>query len=134
MTDRGIGKLLGVGYSIDYIANYGQCSHKQVERVKQKNQMQFLTSEGETKTGEALQKALATVAQDKRELARDVRKNAPYAQHVTEQTKDDILKSDLRQADEIEAGMCNLSHFWLWQKVNMFFTGECVARWENKKE
>ena len=89
--------------------------------------MTFITSNGITKTGEELKAALKTVAENKRELAEAIYVFDNYASHVTEQTKHDIMIESKKQADEIENGQCNLSHFWLWQLVNEVFTGEKVA-------
>jgi hypothetical protein len=82
-------------------------------------------SNGVIHTGQPLKDALAKVAQDMRDLAHGIRTDDPYAVHVTEDTKDENLRQSLDLADQVEKGEVN--GFWLWQKLNMIFTNECVA-------
>lgn len=75
---------------------------------------------------EQLQAARDAVAEDWRELHRSIRKSDDYADHVTEEQKDDNLRRALATADGISAGKFD-NQFWAWQRINLKLTGECVA-------
>jgi len=49
-----------------------------------------------------------------------------YAPHVTMSTIEEMMEKQLANADKIRDGECN-HQFWLWQRINHAFTGECVA-------
>ena len=85
----------------------------------------FRTHTGETVDGERLTAALASVANDWRELAYAIRREDLYASHVTEGAKIAALSRALERADRIAAG--EIANFGTWQLVNMALTGECVA-------
>jgi len=93
--------------------------------------MEFTTSTGITKTKEELKAALKVVSKNKRELSEAIYVLDSYASHVTEQEKKDILAKGHKTADDIEAGNCNLTEFWLWQLINEVFTGKLVGYIEN---
>jgi hypothetical protein len=86
----------------------------------------FVTHKKEIKSGKELEDALRHIASDYRDNARNLRIEDPYASHVTEAEKDRILSDSLNLANQIERGE-GLNNFTVWQKVNHFFTGECVA-------
>lgn len=86
---------------------------------------QFRTHTGEVVTGDRLDAACKGVGQDWRDLAHSIRKEDAYASHVTEETKEKDLNRRLAQADQIDAG--TIDNFTIWQRVNEFLTGECVA-------
>ena len=85
----------------------------------------FETHTGEIVTGQPLQDALDKVASDWEELAKSVRKEDDYASHVSEFTKDDILRIQLVRAESIRNG--EIRSFAIWQRVNTYLTGDCVA-------
>jgi len=86
---------------------------------------QFRTHDGQVITGEPLQRALNHVANWYIENAYTVRTEDAYASHVSEERKELNLANQLALAERIRAG--NESGFWLWQRLNTFLTGECVA-------
>ena len=69
--------------------------------------------------------ALKIVAEKRRQQAYKERLE-PYASHITEERKDELLNKALRYADEIEAGEHNIN-FTVMQQVTFLITGECVA-------
>lgn len=86
---------------------------------------EFLTHTKEKVSGERLEQALLSVANDWRKLAHAIRKEDAYASHVTEEVKDQSLQKMLAEADRIEHG--EISTFTIWQRINEKLTGECVA-------
>lgn len=87
--------------------------------------IEFVTHTGEIISGERLQDAINNVANDWANLAYAIRKKDAYAPHVTEQQKDNQLIKMLVIAEEIRQG--NINSFTIWQRVNNYLTGECVA-------
>lgn len=87
----------------------------------------FVTHKNEKVSGEKLEKAVKAVADDWRQLAKDIRKEDAYASHVTESQKDDILRESLHQADLLENFQLDLHLFYIWQDINYKLTGECVG-------
>ena len=85
----------------------------------------FRTHTGEIVKGDRLVAALEKVANDWVKLAHDIREEDAYADHVSEETKDQILADDLRFAESVRAG--KPFGFTIWQRVNQELTGECVA-------
>ena len=73
-----------------------------------------------------LNKARNHVADWKIENAKGCRKQDLYAPHVTEEKKDYLLKKGLAYAEEIREGLHD-GNFTIWQRMNYFLTGECVA-------
>lgn len=84
----------------------------------------FTTHEGEVVTGQRLKAALNKVANDWATLARDIRDEDDYAEHVSERTKDEDMLAMLEKADRIRKGEVN--NFAIWQRVNTVLTGKCV--------
>ena len=58
--------------------------------------------------------------------AKAIREQDDYASHVSEETKDFLLCKGLDCAEEIREGKRD-HEFWVWQRLNTFLTGECVA-------
>lgn len=87
--------------------------------------LSFRTHTSEIVTGERLQAALDTVADDWAAMARAIHKEDAYAPHVTEATKADLLAKGLAFAGEIRRG--ETTGFTTWQRINTALTGECVA-------
>jgi hypothetical protein len=87
--------------------------------------IEFVTHTGEIVSGERLQDAINNVANDWANLAYAIRKENAYAPHVTEKQKEDALNKMLTSAEEIRQG--NINSFTIWQRVNNYLTGECVA-------
>lgn len=85
----------------------------------------FTTHTKEKVSGERLTKALNKVADDWANNAREVRREDPYASHVTEEEKDEILRQRLAGAEEVRAG--NIKSFTAWQCVDYELTGKSVA-------
>jgi hypothetical protein len=85
----------------------------------------FRTHTGEIVTGERLQAALETVADDWIRLAHAIRKEDAYASHVTENDKDRYLAEGLVAAEEIRHG--DVNSFTVWQRIDTELTGECIA-------
>jgi hypothetical protein len=84
------------------------------------------TSDGKTHTPEEIQRAREIVADDWAENARAIRREDPYASHVTEAEKDAYLAEGLAYAESVRQGTAKGS-FTLWQRLNEVLTGECVA-------
>lgn len=72
-----------------------------------------------------MQNALNKVADDWERAAYEIRKEDAYAEHVTEDEKDQYLQEMINQAEEIRNG--KVKSFTIWQRVNYELTGECVA-------
>lgn len=85
----------------------------------------FRTHTGEIVTGERLVTALNQVADERIELYKRIRIEDAYADHVSEETKDQILASDIQYAESIRKGEIN--DLTAWQNLNYELTGECVA-------
>lgn len=85
----------------------------------------FRTHTGEIVTGERLQAALNTVADDWAAMAHAIRKEDAYAPHVAEAAKDEYLAKGLAFAETIRRG--ETTGFTTWQRINSALTGECVA-------
>lgn len=86
----------------------------------------FVTHIGSVITGEALTKALNTVADKMIQMYRSIRSEDNYASHVTEEKKEFNLLKGLNYAEEVRKGD-HLNNFTIWQRVNTVLTGECVA-------
>jgi hypothetical protein len=69
--------------------------------------------------------ALKIVAENHRDIARNIFNSDCYAAHVTEEQKITNYNKDLLHANQIENGTANMS-FTLWQEINTIITGECV--------
>jgi hypothetical protein len=85
----------------------------------------FRTHTGEIIQGERLQAALDAVADDWIDLACRIREDDEYASHVSEEEKDQVLKDNLKLAEEVRRGEIN--SFTTWQRVNEKITGESPA-------
>jgi len=86
----------------------------------------FTTHTGERIGYPRLGAALLSVANTWKELAKAVRVENAYADHVTDQEKEKIMLDMLEQADRICMGVEPMG-FWLWQRVNLELTGKCVG-------
>ena len=86
----------------------------------------FSTHLGELVTGSRLQEAVNAVADDMVRSAYAIYKENAYASHVTDERKDNLLQKSLQSADEVRSGKSK-GGFWLWQRIDTFLTGECVA-------
>lgn len=84
----------------------------------------FKTSEGDLVTGEKLQTALNSVADDYLLLALQMRLEDVYASHVTEAEKDENLKTAIDMAARIREG--DETNLAVLQSVNTKLTGRCV--------
>lgn len=84
------------------------------------------THEGETIEGKRVIDAMKDVCNYWRKLAHEIRKEDPYAKHVTEAQKDEILQQSLIRANDLESGKINPT-FTDWQRINTALTGNCVA-------
>ena len=89
------------------------------------NAASFRTHTGETVTGQRLQDALNTVANDWAELGHLIRRSDEYAGHVTEGEKSRALREMLARAEAIRSG--DIGSLTIWQRVNTELTGECIA-------
>ena len=49
-----------------------------------------------------------------------------FASHVTDTDKQDYVARNIKLANEIEQGLHD-NNFTVWQRMNYFLTGECVA-------
>lgn len=85
----------------------------------------FRTHTGEIVRGDRLVAACEKVANDLIKLANDIRKEDAYANHVSEEMKDQILADDLQFAESVRIG--KQFSVTIWQRVNTELTGECVA-------
>lgn len=85
----------------------------------------FTTHKGTRISGDQLQDAINKVADDCAENARAIKKENAYASHVTEKQKEQYLSKGLEYAEHIRLG--NIDNFTIWQRVNNYLTGECVA-------
>lgn len=94
--------------------------------------LKFQTHKGETISGERLQTAQNAVTDFWRENALTIRKEDAYASHVTEHTKDILLRDQLAQSERIRHGTEPMG-FWLWQRINNELTGECVPFFPDNK-
>lgn len=94
-------------------------------RGLQNGMQSFRTHTGEIVTGERLQAALNTVADDWACMAHAIRKEDAYADHVTEAQKETYLARDLEFAELIRNGQTY--GFTTWQRINTELTGQCVA-------
>jgi hypothetical protein len=88
-------------------------------------ELSFRTHTKEIITGERLVAALNQVADERIELYKRIRIEDAYADHVSEETKDQILAKDIQYAESIRRGEIN--DFTAWQNVNYALTNECVA-------
>jgi hypothetical protein len=87
----------------------------------------FKTHTGRTIEGEELQAAREHVASWYDEYASDIRAaKENYAKHVTPEMKEADAKSKEKCASEIRNGDAD-NCFAIWQRMNQFITGECVA-------
>lgn len=87
--------------------------------------MQFRTHTGEVIEGERLQAAIEKVADWYRDNSIAIRAEDCYADHVTEERKEEILEKGLAFAERVRAG--EITGFSVWQRINTELTGECVA-------
>jgi hypothetical protein len=85
----------------------------------------FRTHTGKIVTGERLVAALNEVADEKIELSKAIRLEDAYADHVSEQVKDQIMIDGFAYAESIRKGEIN--DLTAWQNLNYALTGECVA-------
>jgi hypothetical protein len=85
----------------------------------------FVTHTGEAVTGERLEQAFNKVADFFESNARKIREEDPYAAHVTEETKDELLNKRLASVQRIREG--EVRSFTVWQRINTELTGKCVA-------
>jgi hypothetical protein len=49
-----------------------------------------------------------------------------FASHITDKDKQDYADKELKLAEEIENGLHD-NNFTVWQRMNYFLTGDCVA-------
>jgi len=84
------------------------------------------THKGDIITGERLQEARNAVAKDWANNAQAIRIEDPYASHILEDQKDELLEAGLQTARDIKGGLHDC-HFWCWQRLNHHITGETVA-------
>lgn len=84
------------------------------------------THKGELVSDTMLTEARRAVAEDWRTMAYDIRVENAYASHITEEQKIQFYQDELRYADEIERGEHD-SNFTIWQRLNTYITGECIA-------
>lgn len=87
----------------------------------------FQDSNGKQYTKSQMKEVNKQVADDWRQLAKDIRKEDKYASHVTEETKDETLNNRLKEADRIERGDYDNMELWIVQRVNEKLTGENVG-------
>lgn len=59
------------------------------------------------------------------DLAKAIRLEDAYADHVSEDVKDKIMIADFEHAERVRNG--DINNFTTWQNVNYVLTGECVA-------
>ena len=85
----------------------------------------FLTHTGEHISGDRLTAARAAVADFWERNARATYADDEYASHVSQDAKDEALRTELERAGRIRDGSEPVG-FWLWQRVNAELTGECV--------
>lgn len=88
------------------------------------------THTGRELTTQELQQARDYVASNHRSISNAIYKKDDYADHVTENQKIDFLQKGLVYAIEIELGQHD-DNFTVWQKMNTFITGKCVALFPN---
>ena len=86
----------------------------------------FRTHTGETVTGITLSNALNQVADDMVQNAKNIRIDNHYADHVTEEQKEECYLRSIEYAEQIRIGN-RLNNFTIWQRINQVLTGECVA-------
>lgn len=82
-------------------------------------------SDGRIVEGEELARILDKVATDYETNALAIRREDPYASHVTEEHKDKLLTEELDYAENVRQG--ESVDFTTWQRVNYLLTGESVA-------
>lgn len=75
---------------------------------------------------QAVQNAREVVAKDWAEMVQSVRKEDPFASHVTEAEKDDFLAEGLSFAKSIAKGWHD-NNFTIWQRLIEILTGKCPA-------
>lgn len=84
----------------------------------------FCTHTGEVVTGSLLEAARNRVADWYEENAAAVKRDNPYAEHVTEGRKNWIFSKAISFAHRVRTGQeCGFS---VWQRINMALTSECV--------
>ena len=76
-------------------------------------------------TRKQVQAARETVADFFAEHALAVRRENPYADHVSEDTKEALLQNQLDFALEIRRGRAD-HNFTVWQRMEYALTGECT--------
>ena len=86
----------------------------------------FRTHTGKIVTGVTLSNALNQVANDMIQNANNIRIENHYADHVTEEQKEEYFLRRIEYAEEIRIGI-GLNNFTIWQRINQVLTGECVA-------
>ena len=72
------------------------------------------------------QETLDAVADKMIETAHGIRSEDFYADHVTEEQKNDYLARDLKYAEEVRKGVHN-GNLTIAQRIRYHETGECVA-------
>ena len=72
------------------------------------------------------QEARRQVAAEYIRNARAIRKGDAYASHVTEKTKDGVLREQVKTAREIASGKHDHA-FWCWQRLQYVMIGKSIA-------
>lgn len=94
-------------------------------KTKKMKYTKHITHKRETINGQILQNALNKVSDFYLKNAYMIRKEDRYADHVTEQQKDEYLLEGLEFASSVKSG--NKTGFSVWQRVNTEITCECVT-------
>lgn len=85
----------------------------------------FRDSNGITHNIKDIQHVFDKVGNDWERLGYAIRRGDTYADHVTEEMKDNILQKRIVAANEIRNGI--VDSFTIWQRINEELTGQCVA-------
>lgn len=117
------------------MAPWNNCASRYTDKIeavirecgsrKNNRSQTFKTHTGEIVSGERLIAALAVVADEWAQLARDIYAEDNYASHVPQSTKDSDLANMLAQAERIRQGI--VQSVTIAQRLNAELTGECVA-------
>ena len=86
----------------------------------------MITHKGQEVIGDELIEARKHVADDIVTVAYAIYKQDVYADHVTPKKKTELLHRDISYAEEVQKGLHD-DNFTIWQRMNTFITGECVA-------
>ena len=88
----------------------------------------FHASDGKTYSGQTLVNACGAVADFYVEVAKAIYNSDPYAAHVTQGKKDEILKNSLEHAERVRVGRSKeCSNLSVAQRLNIALCGECPA-------